>query len=170
MALFRRGPQPAPPPWPPPRSGPAPVTIPADDSPQALRAELTSLNHLINSHAGRLPVASVVAARRVTDLVADVLRTADAHPLDVYAVLSIKGIVTDYLPTTVRRFLAVDESLVNVPTASGRTPTQSLAQQLTDLETSATAVLSAVREQDADALMTQGSFLSTKFSRSDLDL
>ena len=185
MALFRRaapapwppGSPAAPPPWPPvpPGAGgptwppPQPGAVP-DDSPQGLRTVLTALNRTINSSAGRLPIPSVVAARRVTDLVAEVLRTADLRPLDVYATLSIKGILTDYLPTTIRSFLAVDESLIDTPRPSGRTPAQSLAEQLEALESSASAVLSAVHQQDADALMTQGNFLSTKFSRSDLDL
>ena len=42
--------------------------------------------------------------------------------------------------------------------------------QLDALQSSASATLVATRNQDVDALMTQGSFLSTKFSGSDLDL
>ena len=37
-------------------------------------------------------------------------------------------------------------------------------------QTSASQVLVAARNQDVDALMTQGTFLRTKYSRSDLDL
>jgi hypothetical protein len=43
-------------------------------------------------------------------------------------------------------------------------------EQLDALETSALGVLQAAQQQDVDALMTQGNFLRTKFSRSDLDL
>jgi hypothetical protein len=43
-------------------------------------------------------------------------------------------------------------------------------EQLEALETSALAVLEATQQQDVDALMTQGAFLRTKFSGSDLDL
>ena len=39
-----------------------------------------------------------------------------------------------------------------------------------DLIASAMDLLDATRAQDADALLTQGSFLRTKFSGSDLDL
>lgn len=129
-----------------------------------------SVNRLVNSSAGRLPLAAVVAARRVTDLLAEVVDTSDVRPLDVYAVLSVRSAATDYLPTTVKSYLAVDEGLVDVPRASGRTPSQSLMEQLDALETSALAVLKATQQQDIDALMTQGSFLRTKFSQSDLEL
>jgi hypothetical protein len=112
----------------------------------------------------------VVAGRRITDVLAEVVDTSDVRPLDVYAVLSVRSAVTDYLPTTVKSFLAVDDELVDVPRASGRTPTQSLMEQLDALETSALGVLQAAQQQDVDALMTQGNFLRTKFSRSDLDL
>jgi hypothetical protein len=151
---------------------PAP-TGPADDpsdSPEALRAAIAAVNALVNASAGRLPLRAVVAARRITDVLVEVVDTAAVRELDVYAVISVRGAVTDYLPTTVRGFLAVDESLVDVPRASGLSPTQSLMEQLAALEASALAVLEATQQQDVDVLMTQGSFLRTKFSGSDLDL
>jgi hypothetical protein len=113
---------------------------------------------------------AVVAARQVTDVLAEIVDTSEVRPLDVYAVISVRSTVTDYLPTTVRTFLAVDESLVDVPRASGRTPAESLMEQLDALDTSALAVLEATQQQDVDALMTQGNFLRSKFSGSDLDL
>ena len=90
--------------------------------------------------------------------------------MDVYAVLSVRATATDYLPTTLRSFLALDDDLVDVPGGSGRTPAESLQEQLDALEDSATAVLEAAQQQDVDALMTQGNFLRTKFTGSDLEL
>ena len=157
------------------REAVAPVVPPAPepdrgDSPEALRAAITSVNRMVNAAAGRLPLRAVVTARRITDVLAEVVDTSEVRPLDVYAVLSVRGAVTDYLPTTLRTFLAVDESLVDVPRASGRTPAESLLEQLDALEQSAVLVLEATRQQDVDALMTQGAFLRTKFSGSDLQL
>ncbi len=57
-----------------------------------------------------------------------------------------------------------------MPRPSGRTPVQSLAEQLEALLDAAADLLSATQAQDADALLSQGSFLRTKFSGSDLDL
>ncbi len=137
------------------------------DSPEALQRAIVAVNRLVNASAGRLPV---VAARRVTDVLAEVVDTTQVRPLDIHAVLSVRAAATDYLPTTVRAYLAVDEALVDVPRPSGRTPRESLMGQLDALEGAALGVLEAVRQQDVDALMTQGNFLRTKFSGSDLDL
>ncbi|WP_139307178.1 hypothetical protein [Micromonospora pattaloongensis] len=135
-----------------------------------MRHGLYQLVRYINQSSGRLPVESVVTARRVTDTVREIIDSSDVRPLDVYAVVLVKGIVTDYLPTTLRTFLALDPTQHDVPRAGGRTPVQSLQEQLESLWDSASAALAASRAQDADALMAQGSFLRTKFSRSDLDL
>ena len=116
------------------------------------------------------PGEAVVAARRVTDALDDIIDTSDVRPLDVYAVISVRGTLTDYLPTTLRSYLAVDENMRDTPRPSGRSPKESLLEQIAALESSASSVLLAARNQDADALLTQGSFLRTKFSGSDLDL
>lgn len=155
------------------RDEPAAVVQPpvaSGDSPAELRRAVAEVVRLVNSRSGDLPVAAVVNARRLTDLLREVVDTTEVRPLDVYAVMSVQGTATDYLPTTLRTYLAVDESLRDVPRGSGHTPTQALMMQLDTLTTSVAATLDAVQHQDADALMTQGSFLRTKFARSDLDL
>ncbi|SEO41703.1 hypothetical protein SAMN05660991_00202 [Trujillonella endophytica] len=162
MPWFRRS-SPAPPVVPPPQDDPA-------DSPEALRTAIWDVVRLVNASAGRLPLAAVVEARRITDVLSDIVATSEARPLDIQAVLSVRATTTDYLPTTVRTYLAVDESLVDVPRASGRTPRESLMEQLDALEGAALAVLQASRQQDVDGLLTQGAFLRTKFSRSDLEI
>lgn len=157
------------------RDEPAPLVPPdveddSQDRPEALREAIAAVIRLVNSSAGRLPLIAVVTARRITDVLSEIVDTSEVRPLDIYAVLSVRASATDYLPTTVRRFLALDEDLVDVPRGAGRTPAESLQEQLAALEDSALAVLDAARQQDVDALMTQGSFLRTKFSGSDLDL
>jgi len=160
MALFRRH-----------EARPAPPAEPEpDDSPDALRRAVSQLVAFINQNAGKLPGESVVAARRVTDTVRDVIDTSDDGELDVYAIISVKGIVNDYLPTTLRTYLALDPQVVDVRRPTGRTPKESLIDQITSLWAGADDVLTAARAKDADALVSQGSFLQTKFTGSDLDL
>ena len=161
MPWFRRSTRP--PPEPVPQEDPA-------DSPAVLRSAIADVVRLVNASAGRLPLAAVVAARRITDVLAEVVETAEVRPLDIQAVLSVRATATDYLPTTLRTYLAVDESLVDVPRASGRTPQESLLEQLDALEGAALAVQDAIQHQDVDGLLTQGNFLRTKFSRSDLEI
>ena len=140
------------------------------DDPTTLRIELARLNRFLNQNSGQLPGESVVTARRVTDVLREVIDTSEVRPLDIYAVISVKGILQDYLPTTLRSFLALDDAQLTVARPSGRTPIQSLQEQLEALLDAAASVLAAAQAQDADALLSQGSFLRTKFSGSDLDL
>ncbi len=141
-----------------------------DDSPQALLAQMFEQVHEVNRNAGRLPNEAIVIARRLLDAVRELIETAQDHDLDIRAVVSLRGILGDYLPTTLRAFLALDPDVVDTPRPSGTTPRLALIEQLDVLWSSAMDLLEATRAQDADALMTQGSFLRTKFSASDLDL
>ena len=149
-----------------------PVAAPPadDDSPVALRKTLHDLNRYINQNSGRLPGRSVVTARAVTDTLREVVDTSEIRELDIYAVVSVKSILNDYLPTTLKQFVALDPTQLNVRRPSGRTAIESLDEQVDALLDAASTLLTATHAQDADALMTQGSFLRTKFSGSDLDL
>lgn len=163
MTWFRRGhdDRPAPPPD---------EAAEADDSPKALLARQWELVQFINRSAGKLPVEAVVVSRAITDTIRDVIDTADDRDLDVYAIVSVNGIVKDYLPTTLRTYLALDPHLTEKVGSSGRTPRAALREQLDSLSTAAGDLLRATQSHDVDAIFTQGNFLQTKFSRSDLDL
>lgn len=140
------------------------------DQPDALLGSVFERVREVNASAGKLPAEGVVLARRVLDAVREVIETSGERELDVHAVVSIRGMLEDYLPTTLRAYLALDPAVVNEVRPSGRTPAQSFIEQLDVLWSSAMDLLDAIRAQDADALLTQGSFLRTKFSGSDLDL
>lgn len=148
----------------------APADPDAEESPAALRARLDRLVSTIHGNSGRLPVESVVSALAVTDTLYEVVDVADASRLDVHAMVALQGILDDYLPTTFRAYLNLDPGLVDVPRPSGQTPRVSLLEQVDALWLAAANLLDATRAQDADALLTQGNFLRTKFSGSDLDL
>lgn len=145
----------------------------ATDDPVAetrrLGAALAELVRTINLSAGRLPPAAVVDARWITDDLAAVLATTAVRPLDPYTAHTVESTVVDYLPTTLQAYLAVDPVLRDAPHPSGDTPARSLERQLDALATSTAAILVATREQDADALLTHGRFLATRFTGSDLD-
>ena len=146
-------------------------TAPDVDSPAGLADTLDHLVDRINRSSGRLPISAVVAALDVTDIVDQLLDTTrDDDVPDVEVILAVRGIVRDYLPTTLDRFLALDPSVVDQPLTSGRTPREQLDEQLVQLAGAAADVLAATRARDADRLVSQGNFLRTKFSRSDLDL
>ena len=148
---------------------PPPETDP-EDTPEGLLKLVFERTAEINQNAGHLPVEAVVVARRVLDAVREVIDTSSDRELDVRAVVSLRGILSDYLPTTLHTYLALDPASVETARPSGRTPSQQVIEQFETLIESATDLLDATRAHDADALQTQGSFLRTKFSRSDLDL
>jgi hypothetical protein len=149
----------------------APPGVPASGAgSDALGRALEDLIATVNRNSGRLPTAAVVNARALTDTLRKVLETSAAQPLDVHASISVQAIIQDYLPTTLRAYLVVEPELLGQRRASGHTPSESLLAQINSLQTAATGTLDAVRAQDADALIAQGSFLRTKFTRSDLDL
>lgn len=155
------------------RESDAPILVDAPDpadQPATLRRTVLNANRFINQNSGKLPGEAVVAARQLTDTLREIIDTSDVRDLDIYAVVSVKGILNDYLPTTVKGFLALDPSQVQVARPSGRTPTDSLLEQIESLQVAAEKILVAARSQDADALMSQGNFLRTKYSGSDLDL
>lgn len=141
-----------------------------DDGPGALLARRDELVRFINSRAGRLPVEAVVVSLSTTDTLGAVIATADDRPLDIHAVISVEGIIGDYLPSTLRAYLNLDPQAAEQVGPSGRTPRAALRDQLDVLSRAADEVLRASREHDADALFSQGNFLQTKFGRSDLDL
>ena len=151
-------------------SAPHPEDPTTSETPAALRARLVALVALVNASAGRLPVESVVSALTVTDTLREVIDVADEDRLDVHALVALQGILDDYLPTTLRTFLSLDPTVTSVPRPSGVTPRDSLLEQIDALWLAASDLLVATRARDADALLTQGSFLRTKFSGSDLDL
>jgi predicted oxidoreductase len=142
----------------------------AEDSPEQLSQRLWSLVQFINHSAGQLPVDAVVLAREITDTVREVIATSADRDLDVYAVVQINGIVGDYLPTTLRAYLALDPAITEREGPSGRTPRTALREQLESLADAADEMLQATHAHDVDALFTQGNFLRTKYTRSDLDL
>ena len=117
----------------------------ADDQPDALRLRLWELVQFVNRNAGKLPVEAVVVAREITDTIREVIETADDRELDVYAVVSINGIVGDYLPTTLRAYLNLDPALTERPGPSGRTPRAALRDQLDALAGAADDLLAAAQ-------------------------
>jgi hypothetical protein len=141
-----------------------------EDSPDELRLRLWQLVQFVNRSAGKLPVEAVVVSREIADTIREVIDTSAEGELDVYAVVSINGIAGDYLPTTLRTYLNLDPSLTERAGPSGRTPRAALREQVDALAVAADELLAATRSHDVDALFTQGNFLRTKFTRSDLDL
>jgi len=152
------------------RPAPAPQPPAEDDSPAALRLKLSQLIWFVNRNSGQLPAEAVVGARQVLDDLRATIDSGDRSHLDVYLVITLKATLEDYLPTTLRAYLAIDEAQRDVVRPPAGTPTQALIAQINDLQIAAEALLAASRQSDPDALIIQGKFLQNRFAGSDLDL
>ena len=142
----------------------------ADDSPEALSAKVEEQVRSLNRNAGQLPASVMVESRQLTDTLSAIIRTSQTRPLDIYAVIMLRNILDDYLPTAVTRYVAVPRAQRDAVGVSGSSPATSLRDQIHDLLLTTLKVREAAENADADAVMTHGAFLRTKFSGSDLDL
>lgn len=131
-----------------------------EDDPGALRRRVTEVHRLINRDAGRLPGAAVVGARWLLDTLREVIDTSEA--LDVHSTLFIRGVLDDYLPTTVRTYLALGTPLPE--------QTAALLDQIGTLRRSAAKEQAAATARRTQEFAIQSHFLHSKFTGSDLDL
>ena len=153
--LFEAG-DPPPPPPPPGAVGGRVDILPS------LRERVVEVVDLVNRHGDVLPTIGSALARRTTDDLATVLERDDVTRLGPHAMITLRGVVSSYLPDTIETYVAA--------VRSGHPDDVALMQQLTALHHSVEAILNAVREGDAHAMEVQHAFLTTKFTESDLDL
>ncbi|HEX5401923.1 MAG TPA: hypothetical protein VFX16_06435 [Pseudonocardiaceae bacterium] len=151
MMLFRRDGDAA-------TSAALPEPTPADEA-RMLRDLLAQCYDQINSNAGRIPADAVLTALHICDLLRETVHVDPDHTLDVRTVVSLERMLADYLPTTLRTYLAV-----------GPTGSDALREQLDALVDGASDIRADARQRDSDAMVAQTAFLRTKFSGSDLDL
>lgn len=119
---------------------------------------------------GQLPVAALPQLGRIEDLLLPLLDHLTRNPPSVDEEIAVQGLVTDYLPTTLNAYTGLNRHFAETPGADGRTPGDHLMEQLATLERAAHDLSHAIYTHDAQELQTQGRFLSTKFSQSDLAL
>ncbi|GII99921.1 hypothetical protein CLV28_2999 [Sediminihabitans luteus] len=137
-------------------------TVQEPDSPAAMSRHLRVLVGEINRSAGSLPPEGVVLARQITDLTGEVLRQSEVHAMNIHARVSLNAVIRDYLPTTLRTFVAATRA------DTSDAPARQLTEQLVALRDSVRETVAALRDDDVRALEAQGMFLSTKFGGLDL--
>lgn len=126
-----------------------------DDLP-FLKGAVADLVREINASAGRLPAVAVVSSRRITDTLASVLELGAEQSLSVETKMAIRGIVTDYLPTTLRTYVKAER-------AGEASAADELRKQVDELSRAARRLLEAVQRHDKDAQRVQGMFLESKY-------
>lgn len=152
---------------------PAPAPAPEDEL-ATFRARLREIVVEVNAAADRLPVGVVPRVRAIEDVLVELLdheEKTDWTSISAQARFSIGATISDYLPTSLKAYLALPPGFAESHrTPEGRSPGEELAEQLRLLALAVHELALAVYSGDAERLSTQGRFLDTKFSRSDLDL
>lgn len=156
-----RPPQPAP---------PAQPIIHTKPFGERMQRELDKTRWAARKAGDRLPVAALPQLGRIEDVLVPLLEHLTNHPPTVDEEIAVQGMVTDYLPTTVNTYIGLNPQVAELARADGRTPSDDLMEQLVTLETAAHDLSRSVYAHDADALQTQGRFLSAKFTQSDLTI
>lgn len=157
------------------RDGPDPdhPATPADEVAQ-LRERLRDLVARTNRAADRLPMGVVPQVRAIEDVLVELLDHAAAttgSSISAAERYSLAATIDDYLPGSVDAFLALPAAFAATHrNADGKRPGDELLEQLVLLEQAVRDLAIAVYSGDAERLSTQGRFLDTKFSQSDLDL
>jgi hypothetical protein len=136
-----------------------------------LNRELVSIVRRVNRAGGQMPSGAVPAVHEVEDELRPLLDYLQVNEVTEAEMIPVRALVTDYLPTTVDRFIALPPEFAATHRGRhGLTPAQDLLTQLRILAEAAQECALAIYKGDAMELANQGRFLQTKFTRSDLDL
>jgi len=154
----------------PPAEENAPSVSAAEPFADRMQARLSELSWTARRAGARLPVAALPQLGLIEDVLHPLLEHLRAQPPSVDEEIAVEAMVGDYLPTTMNAYLALNPQFAMQPRPDGRTPGDDLLEQLRTLATAISELATAVYAHDAQQLQVQGRFLSTKFSRSDLEL
>ena len=154
----------------PDEDGPAPVEPAPVLFVDRMVQQLDRLRWQARGAGSRLPIAALPMIGRIEDVVKPLLDHLAANPPSIDEEIAVEGLLTDYFPTTLTRYLNLNPQFAAEARADGRTPGDDLIDQLRTLATAATELSRAIYAHDAQDLQSQGRFLQTKFDRSDLAL
>jgi len=95
----------------------------------------------------------------------ELLPSTGAFPVGSEDLYVIQRTATDYLPTTLKAYLALPQEANAQVLQDGKTPQQMLGEQLKMLDDRLDEISTAVHQQDSAALVANGRFLEERFGR-----
>lgn len=136
--------------------------------PQSERSQLRevrrALPKLEQLDTRRLPASLRLKVAQIRRKIDALLRYADQFPVGSEDLYVIQRTATDYLPNTLKAYLAMPPGSENAPVdAEGRTAWRILWEQLTLIESRLDGVAADVRRRNADKLVENGRFLEERF-------
>ncbi|MBJ7598469.1 MAG: hypothetical protein DLM67_08350 [Candidatus Nephthysia bennettiae] len=131
-----------------------------------VRAIARALDEAVQMTSGRLPSDIQVRVTEIRREIIELLPRTAAFPLGSEDLYVIERTATDYLPSTLRAYLALPEaSAATLLPQVGKTPLQLLREQVQLLDDRLDEITEAVRTQDADQLIANGRFLEERFGQ-----
>jgi len=120
---------------------------------------------------GRVPADVVGQLTSIRQRVLEVLPHGTDLPGGSQDIYMLQRTASDYLPTTVRMYLALPPAYATTEVVQdGKTSLQVLRDQLTLLDQQVAEIGDAVRRRDSDRLLAQGRFLEERFGRGSPEL
>lgn len=148
--------------------GPTDASEPAVDE-AAVRRALASNQRLAQ---GRLPAPAMAKLLKIQRQITELLPMARQFPTGSRDLYVVQRTATDYLPATLRAFLALPPQFAATKVVvNGKTALQLVDEQLDLLAAQLEEITDAVHKQDSDRLLANGRFLEERFgTKSDLAL
>lgn len=143
---------------------------PAAGFAERMSAELERLRWSARRAGGHLPVAALPRLGEIEDVLVPLVEHLATSPPTAEEEFAVQAMITDYLPTSLNAYIALNKQVAGTVRPDGRTAGDDLMEQLVLLEEEARTLSTAVYAHDAQRLATQGRFLRTKFGGTDLDL
>ena len=114
----------------------------------------------------RMPPDIQAKIAEIRQEVLDLLPSLSAFPAGSQDLYVIQRTATDYLPSTLRAYLALPESYATTRVLQGgKTPQQLLREQVQLLDEKLDEIADAVHQHDTDRLLANGRFLEERFGK-----
>ena len=125
-----------------------------------------SLDGAVRMSRTRMPPDIQAKIAEIRQEVLDLLPSLSAFPAGSQDLYVIQRTATDYLPSTLRAYLALPESYATTRVLQGgKTPQQLLREQVQLLDEKLDEIADAVHQHDTDRLLANGRFLEERFGK-----
>lgn len=130
-----------------------------------------ALDGTVDMARGRVPADVLIRLTSIRERVLEVLPHAGDLPGGSQDLYVLQRTATDYLPTTVRMYLALPPKYATTEIVQeGKTPLAVLQDQLELLDGQMAEIADAVHRRDSDRLLAQGRFLEERFGHGPQEL
>jgi hypothetical protein len=156
-------------PWQPYQAEPVPRMVPPPPSPsdpgddaRGIRRTLPQVSAMTS---GRLPIAYQAKVDEILRRIDGLLKHADRFPLGSEELYVVKQTAVDYLPSTIKAYLALPPGYAYAPVGTERKPAlHVLWEQLCLLEAKLDDIEQGIHRRHADGLLANGRFLEERLA------